>query len=163
MAGRQGRFGRCGQCCPGSIDADRPDFALACQLLVSVFHSWYATCPRGAEPALEADLAALGAKGIRPGHGGVRFTGEREVALRACLDLRTALRVLERKRPSPAIKPPSNCRIQTKYVQPLDLFSGSWSGVGTYERGACVVCKSRSCWNTSTRSTRPSPPACGSR
>ena len=32
---------------------------------------------------------------MRPGRGGVRFTGEREVALRACLDLRTALRVLE--------------------------------------------------------------------
>ncbi|HEY2028053.1 MAG TPA: THUMP domain-containing protein, partial [Myxococcales bacterium] len=36
-----------------------------------------------------------GAKGVRAGQGGVRFTGEREVALRACLDLRTALRVLE--------------------------------------------------------------------
>ena len=59
------------------------------------FQSWYATCPRGAEPALEAELAALGAKGIRPGPGGVRFTGPRETALRACLDLRTALRVLE--------------------------------------------------------------------
>ena len=60
-----------------------------------MFRSWYATCPRGAEPALETELAALGAKGIRPGQGGARFTGEREVALRACLDLRTALRVLE--------------------------------------------------------------------
>jgi len=61
----------------------------------AVFRSWYATCPRGAEPALETELAALGAKGIRPGQGGARFTGERELALRACLDLRTALRVLE--------------------------------------------------------------------
>ena len=61
----------------------------------AVFRSWYATCPRGAEPALESELAALGAKGIRPGQGGARFTGERELALRACLDLRTALRVLE--------------------------------------------------------------------
>jgi 23S rRNA (guanine2445-N2)-methyltransferase / 23S rRNA (guanine2069-N7)-methyltransferase len=60
-----------------------------------VFRSWYATCPRGAEPALESELAALGAKGIRPGRGGVRFTGERDVALRGCLALRTALRVLE--------------------------------------------------------------------
>src|SRR3982074_3759078 len=60
-----------------------------------MFRSWYATCPRGAEEALEAELQGLGAKGVRPGQGGVRFTGERETALRACLDLRTALRVLE--------------------------------------------------------------------
>jgi len=60
-----------------------------------VFSSWYATCPRGAEPVLQRELAGLGAKGIRPGQGGVRFTGERETALRGCLDLRTALRVLE--------------------------------------------------------------------
>jgi len=60
-----------------------------------MFRSWNATCPRGAEPALEGELRALGAKGVRPGQGIVRFTGEREIALRACLDLRTALRVLE--------------------------------------------------------------------
>jgi putative N6-adenine-specific DNA methylase len=60
-----------------------------------MFRSWYATCPRGAESALEGELRALGAKGVRPGQGGVRFTGERETALRACLDLRTAVRVLE--------------------------------------------------------------------
>ena len=60
-----------------------------------MFRSWYATCPRGAEPALELELRALGAKGVRPGQGGVRFTGERPVALRACLELRIALRVLE--------------------------------------------------------------------
>jgi putative N6-adenine-specific DNA methylase len=60
-----------------------------------VFRSWYATCPRGAEPVLQRELQDLGAKGIRPGPGGVRFTGERETALRGCLDLRTALRVLE--------------------------------------------------------------------
>ncbi len=60
-----------------------------------MFRSWYATCPRGAEPAMELELAELGAKGIRPSVGIVRFTGPREVALRACLLLRTALRVLE--------------------------------------------------------------------
>jgi len=60
-----------------------------------MFRSWYATCPRGAEEALEAELQDLGAKGVRPGHGGVRFTGQREIALRGCLDLRTALRMLE--------------------------------------------------------------------
>jgi 23S rRNA (guanine2445-N2)-methyltransferase len=60
-----------------------------------MFRSWYATCPRGAEEALELELRTLGAKGVRPGQGGVRFTGERELALRACLELRTALRLLE--------------------------------------------------------------------
>ena len=59
------------------------------------FRSWYVTCPRGAEEALAAELAAIGAKGIRPGSGGVRFTGPREVALRGCLELRAALRLLE--------------------------------------------------------------------
>ena len=62
---------------------------------MSEFRSWVATCPRGAEPALEAELGALGGKGIRPSKGAVRFTGPRETALRACLSLRTALRVLE--------------------------------------------------------------------
>ncbi len=62
---------------------------------VAMFRSWYATCPRGAEEALEGELRALGAKGIRHSAGAVRFTGEREIALRACLELRTALRILE--------------------------------------------------------------------
>jgi len=60
-----------------------------------VFRSWYATCPRGAEEALEGELRSVGAKGIRAGRGVVRFTGERDIALRGCLELRTALRVLE--------------------------------------------------------------------
>ncbi len=60
-----------------------------------MFRSWYATCPRGAEEALEGELRGIGAKGIRAGRGGVRFTGEREIALRGCLELRTALRMLE--------------------------------------------------------------------
>ena len=60
-----------------------------------MFQSWYSTCPRGAEEALEGELRGIGAKGIRAGRGVVRFTGEREIALRACLQLRTALRVLE--------------------------------------------------------------------
>jgi 23S rRNA G2445 N2-methylase RlmL len=60
-----------------------------------VFQSWYSTCPLGAEEALEAELRDIGAKGIRPGRGVVRFTGDREIALRGCLELRTALRVLE--------------------------------------------------------------------
>jgi len=60
-----------------------------------MFRSWFATCPRGVEAALETELRALGAKGLRATPGGVRFTGEREVALRGCLTLRTALRVLE--------------------------------------------------------------------
>ncbi|TMB24296.1 MAG: RNA methyltransferase, partial [Deltaproteobacteria bacterium] len=60
-----------------------------------MFRSWYATCPRGAEEALEDELRGIGAKGVRAGRGVVRFTGERDIALRGCLELRTALRVLE--------------------------------------------------------------------
>src|ERR1700682_304265 len=60
-----------------------------------MFRSWYATCPRGAEQALEGELRALGAKGVRHAGGPVRFRGEREIALRAWLGLRSALRVLD--------------------------------------------------------------------
>ena len=44
---------------------------------------------------MQGELAALGAKGLRPSVGLVRFTGPRALALRACLELRCALRVLE--------------------------------------------------------------------
>lgn len=60
-----------------------------------MFQSWFATCPRGAELVLAEELRAIGAKGIRTQVGLVRFTGERATALRACLESRCALRVLE--------------------------------------------------------------------
>jgi putative N6-adenine-specific DNA methylase len=56
--------------------------------------SFFATVAAGSEDLLEQELRPLGAKGVRPGKGGVRFTGEWETALRTCLWLRTAMRVL---------------------------------------------------------------------
>jgi 23S rRNA (guanine2445-N2)-methyltransferase / 23S rRNA (guanine2069-N7)-methyltransferase len=56
--------------------------------------SFFATASAGTEDLLAAELRAIGAIGIRPGRGGVRFTGEIPGALKACLWLRTAMRVL---------------------------------------------------------------------
>jgi len=60
-----------------------------------VFRSWYATCPRGAEEALQGELRALLVAQRREEVHLAQHPGEREVALAACLELRTALRVLE--------------------------------------------------------------------
>jgi putative N6-adenine-specific DNA methylase len=55
---------------------------------------YFATCARGLEPVLAAEIAALGATAITPGRGGVRFEGPRDLVYKACLHLRTAVRVL---------------------------------------------------------------------
>ncbi|HOX43843.1 MAG TPA: THUMP domain-containing protein [Myxococcota bacterium] len=57
---------------------------------------FFAQCPPGLEPALAGELRSLGAGGLEPGHGGVAFTGDRALAARANLMLRTATRVLLR-------------------------------------------------------------------
>jgi len=54
----------------------------------------FAPCPRGLEPSLAAELAALGAGDCRPVAGGVAFTGDRRVAYAANLRSRLASRVL---------------------------------------------------------------------
>lgn len=54
----------------------------------------FATTSLGLEPALEEELRALGAKEIEPRPGGVSFEGSLETLYRACLELRTAIRVL---------------------------------------------------------------------
>jgi putative N6-adenine-specific DNA methylase len=56
--------------------------------------SFFATVAAGSEDLLAQELRALGVKGLRAGKGGVRFTGEWDMALRTCLWLRTAMRVL---------------------------------------------------------------------
>ncbi len=56
--------------------------------------AFFATAPKGVEPLLEAELAALGAAQVRPGRGGVHFEGPLETAYRACLWSRTANRIL---------------------------------------------------------------------
>jgi 23S rRNA (guanine2445-N2)-methyltransferase len=64
--------------------------------------SFYATASAGTEDLLAAELQAIGAQDVRPGRGGVRFAGDASTALRACLWLRTAMRVLWPLRSFPA-------------------------------------------------------------
>jgi 23S rRNA (guanine2445-N2)-methyltransferase len=55
---------------------------------------YFATCARGLEPVLAGELTALGAATVEPGRGGVSFQGDSALLYRACLWLRTAVRVL---------------------------------------------------------------------
>jgi putative N6-adenine-specific DNA methylase len=55
---------------------------------------YFATCARGLEPVLARELTALGADGVEPGRGGVKFRGDSALLYRAGLWLRTAVRVL---------------------------------------------------------------------
>lgn len=56
--------------------------------------TFFATTPKGIEPLLAAELAALGVPGIRSRSGGVAFDGNLATAYRVCLWSRTASRVL---------------------------------------------------------------------
>ncbi|MDQ2696836.1 MAG: bifunctional 23S rRNA (guanine(2069)-N(7))-methyltransferase RlmK/23S rRNA (guanine(2445)-N(2))-methyltransferase RlmL [Pseudomonadota bacterium] len=56
--------------------------------------TFFATTVKGGEPLLADELAALGARDLRPGQGGVTFSSPLAVAYRACLWSRTASRVL---------------------------------------------------------------------
>jgi 23S rRNA (guanine2445-N2)-methyltransferase / 23S rRNA (guanine2069-N7)-methyltransferase len=56
--------------------------------------AWFATCPKGVESLLAAELAALGALSTRETVAGVHFVGPRAVAYRACLWSRLANRIL---------------------------------------------------------------------
>jgi putative N6-adenine-specific DNA methylase len=55
---------------------------------------YFATCARGLEPVLAGELNALGASAVEAGRGGVTFQGDAAMLYRACLWLRTAVRVL---------------------------------------------------------------------
>jgi 23S rRNA G2445 N2-methylase RlmL len=55
---------------------------------------FFATAAKGTEPALRDELRELRFRGVRADRGGVHFTGEIEDGWRACLELRTAVRVL---------------------------------------------------------------------
>jgi putative N6-adenine-specific DNA methylase len=57
---------------------------------------YFAPCPRGLEPVLVAEIAALGAADVRAAEGGVAFAGPLELAYRANLESRIASRVLWR-------------------------------------------------------------------
>jgi 23S rRNA (guanine2445-N2)-methyltransferase / 23S rRNA (guanine2069-N7)-methyltransferase len=53
-----------------------------------------ATCALGTEPALIGELRALGMRGVTGTRGAVRFAGAIDDGMRACLHLRTAMKVL---------------------------------------------------------------------
>jgi 23S rRNA (guanine2445-N2)-methyltransferase len=55
---------------------------------------FFASCPRGLEPALADELAAIGADAIEPTDGGVAFVGEDVLLYRANLESRIASRIL---------------------------------------------------------------------
>ena len=55
---------------------------------------YFATCPRGLEQVLAAELAALGGQSIEPVDGGVAFAGDRALCYAANLESRVASRVL---------------------------------------------------------------------
>jgi 23S rRNA (guanine2445-N2)-methyltransferase / 23S rRNA (guanine2069-N7)-methyltransferase len=55
---------------------------------------WFATCPKGLEGLLAAELAALGAGSTRETVAGVAFEGPADLGYRACLWSRFASRVL---------------------------------------------------------------------
>ena len=57
---------------------------------------YFVTCAPGVEPVLHAEAKALGLGKLERQVGGVRFEGTRRDAWRANLELRTAVRVLER-------------------------------------------------------------------
>ena len=55
---------------------------------------YFATCPRGLEQVLAAELAALGGQSIEPVDGGVAFAGDQALCYAANLESRVASRVL---------------------------------------------------------------------
>ena len=55
---------------------------------------YFATCAKGVEPVLADELHGIGAADVKPGRGGVRFSGDLALLYRANLWLRTAIRVL---------------------------------------------------------------------
>lgn len=55
---------------------------------------FFATCSKGTEGALRAELVAAGVRGVRGDRGGASFEGPLEVGMRACLHSRVAMRVL---------------------------------------------------------------------
>jgi putative N6-adenine-specific DNA methylase len=59
-----------------------------------MMNQYFATCPRGLEALLQAELQVAGAKDIKPTDGGVGFAGELGVCYSANLHSRIATRIL---------------------------------------------------------------------
>jgi putative N6-adenine-specific DNA methylase len=94
----------------------------------------FATCARGLEPVLAAELQELGAVAVEPGRGGVHFGGDKAVLYKANLWLRTAVRVLKPILEAPVRSP------EELYdaVQTVD-----WSRYLTTEQTLAVDCNVR--------------------
>ncbi|AYH45399.1 THUMP domain-containing protein [Azoarcus sp. DN11] len=58
--------------------------------------TFFSPCPRGLEPMLAEELAALGARDVEAAHGGVGFSGDWQTCYRANLESRLATRVMWR-------------------------------------------------------------------
>jgi len=74
-----------------------PPAAASAVRMLAASRTYFATCVKGLEPVLAAELqsARVGAVGVREGHLGVHFEGDDAVGARATLWLRSALRVME--------------------------------------------------------------------
>lgn len=57
-------------------------------------HDFFATAAKGTEGAVRDELRSLRFRGVRADRGGVHFTGELSEGQRACVELRTPMRVL---------------------------------------------------------------------
>ncbi len=55
---------------------------------------YFATTSLGLEVVLEQELRQLGAANVRRASSGVSFSGDRRLMMRACMELRTAHRIL---------------------------------------------------------------------
>lgn len=66
---------------------------------------YFATCARGIEGVLAEELRVLGAVEVKPGRGGVHFSGDRLLLYQANLWLRTAIRVLQPILEAPVTSP----------------------------------------------------------
>lgn len=65
-------------------------------MTASEIQSYFATCPRGLEALLAAELSRLGAGSVSPTSGGVAFQADTRVQYRANLESRLATRILRR-------------------------------------------------------------------
>ncbi|MCE9632590.1 MAG: class I SAM-dependent RNA methyltransferase [Methylophilales bacterium] len=86
-------------------------------------NQYFATCPRGLEAPLQAELSAIGAQKINPVDGGVGFSGDLALVYRANLESRVATRILWRV---------GSCRYQTEddiFKAALALQWPSWFDV----------------------------------
>lgn len=96
--------------------------------------SYFATCARGLEPLLAAELRALSASHVGEGRGGVAFAGDKALLYRANLWLRTAVRVLQ---------PVLEARVES----PDELYAAvqtiDWSAYMTPEHTLAVDCNVR--------------------